>query len=58
MLFILAKKLVDITNNGIIKCIYKEMRKYNYQEIDNLLIKYKEKCKDETKYKKILYLYK
>jgi hypothetical protein len=48
--FILSYKLVEIKNNGIIKCIYRKLRTYNYKIINDLIKKYKEKCKKMKPY--------
>ena len=48
--FTLAYDLNDIKNNGIIKCIYKELRKNNRKKINKLILEYKEKCKNEKSY--------
>lgn len=48
--FILAPKMVNIKNNGIIKCIYRNLRKNNRKEIDKLLDKYNNDCKNEKNY--------
>ncbi len=48
--YILAYDLYDIKNNGIIKCIYKELRKNNKKNVNKLILKYKEKCKNEKPY--------
>lgn len=48
--FTLAYELNDIKNNGIIKCIYKELRKNNRKKINKLILQYKEKCKNEKSY--------
>jgi hypothetical protein len=48
--FILAKDLVTIKNNGVIKCIYKNMRENNHNKIKKIINEYKEKCKNEENY--------
>ena len=39
-----------IKNNGIVKCIYRKIRDHNRQNIEELIIKYKNDCKDKMSY--------
>jgi hypothetical protein len=48
--FIISKYLYKINNNGIIKCIYRHLRDNNHSEIKKLVSKYKDKCKNKSKY--------
>ncbi len=48
--FILSKKFATIKNNGIIKCIYRDFRIHNHKELDNLIEKFINDCKDEKEY--------
>jgi len=48
--FIMAYDLKDINNNGIIKCIYRNLRKKNKNIINKNIKEYREKCKDEKNY--------
>jgi len=50
--FLIANELKDIKNNGIIKCIYRKLRKYNKNYIKKEIEKYKEECKDKKNYNK------
>jgi len=50
--FLIAYELKDIKNNGIIKCIYRKLRKYNKKYIKKEIEKYKEECKDKLDYNK------
>jgi len=50
--FLIAYELKDIRNNGIIKCVYRKLRKYNKKYIKKKIEKYKEECKDKIDYKK------
>ena len=48
--YILSHKFVNINNNGIVKCIYRKMRKYNHKKINDLVEKYKIECIDKQHY--------
>jgi hypothetical protein len=48
--YIIAFDLVNIKNNGIIKCIYRNLRKNNKEKITDIIKKYKNKCKDKKEY--------
>lgn len=48
--FILSKELVNIKNNGVIKCIYRHMRLKNNHEIEKIIKKYKHLCFNEKSY--------
>lgn len=48
--YILSKYLVNIKNNGIIKCIYRNLRDNNHEKIKDLIDKYQEKCKNKKSY--------
>ena len=48
--YIYAYKFVKIDNNGIIKCIYKNLRKNNRKTLDAIFDKYMLECKDMKKY--------
>ena len=50
--FLIAYELKDIKNSGIIKCIYRKLRKHNKKYIKKEIEKYKEECKDKQDYKK------
>lgn len=50
--FLIAYELKDIKNNGIIKCIYRKLRKHNKKYIKKEIEKYKEECKDKQDYNK------
>lgn len=50
--FLIAYELRDIKNNGIIKCIYRKLRKHNKKYIKKEIEKYKEECKDKQDYNK------
>jgi len=52
--FLIAKELKDINNNGIIKCIYKNLRRQNNKNITKEINKYKNECKNEKDYKQDL----
>jgi hypothetical protein len=49
--FILSKELVNINNNGIIKCIYRYLRTNNINNIIELIDKYKKSCSNKKAYK-------
>jgi hypothetical protein len=49
--FIIAKTMKEINNNGVIKCIYRKLRKRNKKYINKEIDKYKEECKDSKHYK-------
>jgi hypothetical protein len=48
--FIMSPYLNDIKNNGVIKCIYKNLRKNNHNKLKEEINKYKLVCKDELSY--------
>ena len=48
--FLMSPYLSDIKNNGIIKCIYKNLRQTNHKELKKEIEKYKDLCKDEKNY--------
>jgi len=52
--FLIAKELKEINNNGMIKCIYKNLRKQNNKNITKEINKYKNECKNEKDYKQDL----
>ena len=43
-------QLAYIKNNGIIKCVYRNLRKNNKKTIIEIINKYKNKCKDKKQY--------
>jgi hypothetical protein len=48
--YIIAYDIGNIKNNGIIKCIYRYLRKNNKEKITEIIRKYKNKCKDKKEY--------
>ncbi len=48
--YTLANEFVKINNNGVVKCIYRELRKSNKNEILSKIDKYKKLCKDKKPY--------
>ncbi len=48
--YILAEPFSKINNNGIIKCIYREFRKNNQIQLNDLIQINKNKCKDKKEY--------
>ena len=52
--YIISKELVNIKNNGVIKCIYRNLRVNNHKNIKQIIDNYKEKCKNKEKYDSML----
>lgn len=48
--YIMSKELVNIKNNGIIKCIYRNMRISNKKQLIKNINKYKKDCDNEKSY--------
>ena len=48
--FTMSKELVDIKNNGIVKCIYRNMRVANKKSLSKNISKYKKDCANEKPY--------
>jgi hypothetical protein len=48
--YIMAFLLQEIRTNGVVKCIYREMRINNRTLMKDTFGKFKEKCKNEKEY--------